>query len=137
MKTASVSLVDWDAGIAAQLAQNTEVIDALLSDVADVIRDDAKATSAFIDRTHNLRKSIGKRRSKFINGGYIVKATGRNRGTGATRARGFHAFLVEFGHVKVLWGKRTSEHVPPHPFMRPAVERGRLYATKRINELRK
>ena len=34
---------------------------------------------------------------------------------------GNHAHLVEFGHKKVLWGKRTAEHVPAYPFFRPAI----------------
>jgi len=131
----SVAVANIDEGFAKQFAQNESVINDLLRDIAITVRDDAQKTAAFIDRTGNLRKSIGMRKSKFERGGYIVKATGRNRISGATRARGFHAHLVEFGHVKVLWGRRTGERVPPHPFMRPALERGRAYAEQRIRSL--
>ena len=35
---------------------------------------------------------------------------------------GAHGHLVEFGHAKVLWGKRTSERVEAKPFLRPAAD---------------
>lgn len=130
--TGSVSIADLDAGFVAQLQQNKEAIDVILKDIAVHVRDEAKRTSAFADKTGNLRKSIGMRKSKFIDGGYIVKASGRNRLEGAEGARGFHAWLVEFGHVKVLWGKRTGGRVPPRPFMRPALEKGKAYAASTI-----
>ena len=53
-------------------------VDAGLSEVASVVLDEAKASSDFIDRTGNLRKSIRKRKSRFENGGYIVFARGAN-----------------------------------------------------------
>jgi hypothetical protein len=133
----SVVVEDIASGFSQQMGKNEEEIDKFLRDVAAHIRDDAKSTAAFIDRTGNLRKSIGMRKSKFVRGGYIVKATGRNRGEGATSARGFHAWLVEFGHVKVLWGKRTSGRVAPKPYMRPAVEKGKVYAAQRISAMGK
>lgn len=134
-KVEGISINDLDELITKQLADNEEVIDQFLSKVADAIRDEAKTTADFIDRTGNLRKSIGKRKSRFPRGGYIVKASGRNRAEGATGAKGFHAWLVEFGHVKVLWGKRTSEMVRPHPFMSNAVKRGKRFALQEIQRL--
>ena len=38
---------------------------------------------------------------------------------------GAHGHLVEDGHEEVLFGKRTGRRVPPHPFMRPAVDQTR------------
>jgi len=140
-KIASVRVADLDEGFAQQLAQNEEEIDKLLKKIAQFVRDDAKTTAKTIDEgfddlTGNLRKSIGMRKSKFIRGGYIVKASGRNRKDGAERAKGFHAHLVEFGHLKVLWGKQTSERVRPHPFMRPALKRGMMYAAQEISQMK-
>lgn len=132
-----VTLGDLDQGFASLLADSEEAVDALLSEVADVIRDDAKATASFIDRTGNLRKSIGKRKSKFIRGGYIVKASGRNRGTDSAGGKGFHAFLVEYGHVMVAWGRKTGRRVPPHPFMRPARAKGMRFAAAKIASMGK
>lgn len=139
-KTASVRIADLDEGFASQMAQNEEEINKLLRKIATFVRDDAKTSAktiekGFDDLTGNLRRSIGMRKSKFIRGGYIVKASGRNRAEGATGAKGFHAHLIEFGHVKVLWGKRTSERVRPHPFMRPALEKGLRYAAQEIAKL--
>lgn len=134
-KVEGISINDLDELVAKQLAENEEVLDEFLSKVADAIRDDARTTSDFIDKTRNLRRSIGKRKSKFPRGGYIVKASGRNRAEGADGAKGFHAWLVEFGHVKVLWGRRTSERVRPHPFMSNAVKRGKMFALQEIQRL--
>lgn len=128
--TSKVSISDLDAGLHAQLSEVMEAVDANLKEVATVVRDDAKHTADFIDKTRNLRKSIGMRKSKFPDGGYIVKASGRNRDTDSESAKGFHAHLVEFGHVMVLWGKRTGEHVPAIPFMRKALARGFAHALK-------
>lgn len=134
--TGNVTVANLAQGFDAVLAQNKERVDDLLKDVAKFVRDEAKRTSAFVDKTGNLRKSIGMRRSKFIDGGYIVKASGRNRMEGADGARGFHAYLVEFGHVKVLWGKRTGGRVKPRPFMRPALDKGMSYAASKIQGMR-
>lgn len=130
--TGSVTMEDLDAGFSRQLAGNKAEIDAFIKDVAGRVRDSAKQTAAFIDKTGNLRRSIGMRKSKFIDGGYIVKATGRNR----SDDKGYHAGLVEFGHAKVLWGRRTNGRVPPHPFMRPALAKGSAYAASKINGMK-
>ena len=131
----TVTIANIDQGFADQLALNEEALDSFLMEVAIFVKDDAKDTAAFIDRTGNLRKSIGMRKSRFIRGGYIVKATGKNRGSGESGGKGFHAFLVEFGHVKVLWGRRTKGRVPPHPFIRPALDKGRVFASSKIIEM--
>lgn len=41
---------------------------------------------------------------------------------GPTYPQGAHGHLVEYGHAKVLWGKRTGEQVKGKPFMRPAAD---------------
>jgi hypothetical protein len=134
--TGDVTVANIAKGFDALLSANKERVDDLLKDVAKFVRDEAKRTSAFTDKTGNLRKSIGMRKSKFIDGGYIVKASGRNRMEGAEGARGFHAYLVEFGHVKVVYGKRTGGRVAPRPFMRPALDMGINYAASKIRSLR-
>lgn len=116
---ANVSIRNMD-GFDAQLAEVIEAIDANLSEVATVVETSAKTTSAFIDRTGNLRDSIAKKKSKFPDGGYIVKASGGNR------KKGYHAHLVEFGHIQIPPG--TIGRVPAHPFMRPALEFGIRHA---------
>jgi len=78
--------------------------------VAATVRDKAQATSAFIDRSGKLRDSITMRKSKFEDGGYIVVAKDPK------------AHLIEWGHVKILWGKITGERVPAKSFMRKALE---------------
>lgn len=132
----NVTVAELSKGFDAVLSANKDKVDDLLKDVARFVRDEAKRTSSFADKTGNLRKSIGMRKSKFIDGGYIVKASGRNRLEGADGARGFHAYLVEFGHVKVVFGKRTGGRVSPRPFMRPALDRGISYATSKIQGMR-
>lgn len=122
----SVTVESLEVGFDRQLVENEKVIDAFLSEVASFIYDDAKKTAEFIDRTENLRKSIGKRKSKFIRGGYIVKATGKNKG------KGYHAHLVEFGHVKPNGGR-----VAACPFMRNALDRGKVFAAGKIAGMRK
>jgi HK97 gp10 family phage protein len=128
---ATVRLDNIDGGLTDQFGNVLAYVDKILSDTALVVRDDAKNSTAFKDKTGNLRKSIRKRKSKFINGGYIVVATGRHVSGGE---KGFHAHLVEYGHAKVLWGRRTGGRVPPHPFMRPAVQKGVTYLASRIGK---
>lgn len=41
---------------------------------------------------------------------------------GPTRPNGAHGHLVEYGHAKVLWGKRTDGFVKAKPFLRPAAD---------------
>lgn len=122
-----------------QLIEIMDAIDANLEEIAEFVYRDAKNTAEFIDRTGNLRASIAKRKSKFLEGGWIVKASGRN-GRGDI-GKGFHAHLVEFGHVIVARGKKTDKRfkrgkklgntgkrVQARPFMRPALAKGWAYA---------
>lgn len=98
--------------------QFREVIDAVnanLEQVAEYVFNDAKNTSEFIDRTKKLRKSIKLRKSKYQDGGWIIVA--KNPG-----------WLVEYGHIQIPPGDLPGRRVPPHPFMRPAKEKGIRYA---------
>ncbi len=126
--SASVHIDGFDTALANVVDDAVKVIDKHLSDTADFVKNDAKATSVFADKSGNLRKSIKKRKSKFVNGGYIVVASGRN----TKGEKGNHAHLIEYGHVKVLWGKETGERVPPYPFMRPAAEKGNAFLAAKI-----
>jgi len=117
----NVSLVNME-GFDAQLAEVMKAVDANLDEVAGVVETSAKTTTAFIDRTGNLRKSIKKLKSKFIDGGYIVKASGQNRD------KGYHAHLVEFGHNQIPPGNLPGGRVAARPFLRPAVEVGYRHA---------
>lgn len=71
-------------------------------------------------KTGNLYKSIGAVKMPFKS-----KALTGEVWVGPRRKYGFkghHGHLIEFGHKKVLWGKRTNERVKGYPFMRPAWE---------------
>ena len=77
----------------------------------------AKSTSAFVDKTGNLRSSI--RFSK-------TKRTPRKSynviGKIYTLPKvGPHAHLVEFGH-KIVRNGQVFGKVKPHPFLRPAAD---------------
>ena len=113
--SAHARVTDID-GLDAQLGEIMDAIDQNLEETAQFVEQEAKISAAFRDKTGKLRKTIKLKKSKFEDGGYIVQA------------RAPHAHLVEFGHVKFLWGKPTSERVPPHPFLRPALEKGIRYA---------
>ena len=84
-------------------------------DVAMQIKRDAKASTAFKDKTGRLRKSIRVKKSKFKDGGHIVLAGGKG-------AR--HAHLVEYGHG----GPRPA---PPRSFLRAALDKN-IEDAKRI-----
>jgi len=86
------------------------IIDDNVEKIATFIRDDAKATTAFTDKTGKLRKSIRIRKSKFEDGGYIVQS------------KAPHAHLVELGHDLIKNGKKIGR-VKEHPFLRPAKEK--------------
>ena len=115
LMSAHVRVTDLD-GLDAQLGEIMDAIDQNLEETAQFVEREAQISAAFQDKTGKLRKTIKLKKSKFEDGGYIVQA------------RAPHAHLVEFGHVKFLWGKPTSERVPPHPFLRPALEKGIRYA---------
>ena len=125
--TAKITTSQMYEGLEEQLLQRMELIDDALSDAADIVHREAKTTSAFQDKTGNLRKSIKKRKSKFEDGGYIVYTA---RGT---KGSGNHAHLIEFGHVMVAWGKRTGKRVAPRPVFRPALEKGISFLRAKVS----
>jgi len=111
MGSATVEITGMDKVeklIAKHLEENSKKI-------AMQIAKDAKASAAFKDQSGKLRKSIKTKKSKYPDGGHIVKAGGK----GARQA-----FLVEYGHG----GKKPA---PPHPFLRPALDKN-LGDAKRI-----
>jgi HK97 gp10 family phage protein len=85
----------YDDELAAFINENAEAI-------AKQIATDAKASVNV--KTGNLRKGISARKSKFDDGGWIVIS------------RAPHSHLVEFGHG----GPKPA---PPHPFLRPALNK--------------
>lgn len=105
-------------GFDMQFEELLKAIDHNLEAVSSVVEHSAINSVRFVDKTGHLRRNIKKRKSKFKDGGYIVMATSP------------HAHLVEFGHVEVLFGVRTGRRVPPHPFLRKAVEEGYREAVK-------
>ena len=119
MMSASVSVKNIE-GLDLQFADVMKAIDQNLEETADIVEREAQTTAAFQDKTGKLRKAIKKKKSKFADGGWIVVA------------RAPHAHLVEYGHVKILWGRPTAERVPPHPFLRPALEKGVRFAAAKF-----
>lgn len=117
MIKASVNVENIE-GFDAQFKEVVKAIEHNLNEVATDVYEDAKTTAAFIDKTGNLRDSIKKKKSRYENGGYIVEASGKGK------SKGYHAANVEFGHVMIAWGHPTGKRVPPHPFLRPALEQG-------------
>lgn len=95
--------------------------------IANSIKKDAKATAAFIDKSGRLRQSIKRKKSKFDDGGYMVKAGG----SGAMQA-----WLVEHGHGPGQDGKMGWYHgdVPAHPFLKPALDKNIQTALATFNE---
>ncbi|WP_425152892.1 HK97-gp10 family putative phage morphogenesis protein [Candidatus Palauibacter sp.] len=81
-----------------------------LAAAARVVRDEARETAAFTDRTGRLRASIRSgRRAEVVDTG-----RGRKRVPGASavvEVRAPHAHLIEYGTVRA----------PAHPFLEPAV----------------
>lgn len=130
LMSANIYVRDID-GLDEQLEDVIKAIDSNLEDTAGYVFAEAKETLAFTDKTGNLRKSIRLKKSKFEDGGYIVKATG---GGGE---KGYHAHLVEFGHVMFVNGHPTGKRVPPHPFLRPALEKGIRFAVEKFRRLKR
>ena len=90
--------------IAEHINDNAEII-------AKQVRDDAKAN--IHDITGNLSKGIKAKKSKYDGGGWIVLGTAP------------HSHLVEYGHG----GPRPA---PPHPFLRPALDKNIDIARKQF-----
>lgn len=114
MMKAQVRVVDID--VEASVAEVMAAVDQNLEETAAYVEREAQTTLLFRDKTGKLRKKIRLKKSKFEDGGWIVQA------------KAPHAHLVEFGHVKFLWGRPTGERVPPYPFLRKALEKGIRYA---------
>jgi hypothetical protein len=119
MMSAHVRVTDLD-GLDASLSEIMDAVDQNLEETARFVEQEARVSAAFQDKTGKLRKSIKLKKSKFEDGGWIVQA------------RAPHAHLVEFGHVKWLWGRPTGDRVPPHPFLRPALEKGIRHAVAKF-----
>ena len=81
--------------IAEHINENAEII-------AKQVKVDAKANIHNV--TGNLKKGIKAKKSKYEDGGWIVLSTAP------------HSHLVEYGHG----GPRPA---PPHPFLRPALDK--------------
>lgn len=118
-----------DSAFRVRLEQIENGLDGVLQETAALVTAEAKRTVQV--RKGTLQRSIKFKASKFTDGGYIVIATGKNRGGG-----GNHAHLIEYGHVKVLWGRRTGERVQPFPFMRPAAEKGTAFLMTRLKGIK-
>lgn len=110
------------AGLDATIAEVMDAMDANLKDIAEYVEREAQTTLAYQDKTGKLRKKTKLRVSKYEDGGYIVQA------------RAPHAHLVEYGHVAIPPGKLEGGRVKPHPFMRPALEKGVIYAVLKLRE---
>lgn len=90
-----------------------------LQEAIEPILQDAKQTTAFIDRSGKLRKSLSKSKVASKNGIKSIKAESDSP----------HAKVVEFGHS----GKTAA----PHPFLQPAFERHKKEAQEILkNKLR-
>lgn len=98
-------------GFDTQLDDIMKEVDGDLQVIAAAVRDEAKASSEFKNKSGDLRKSIKMRKSSFEDGGFIVYTKDPK------------AHLVEFGHVMFIHGKPTGERVPAHSFLRSAVEK--------------
>jgi len=97
-----------------------EFLDENAKDICIQIKKDAKASVAFKDKSGRLRKSIKVKKSTFEGGGYITKAGGPGS---------MQAWLVEHGHGPGGWYEGT---VPPHPYLRPALDKNVAYAKQKF-----
>ena len=128
MALTAVVAFEENEGFGPQMRKVIEAVNADLQGVAKYVFKEAKTTAAFVDKTGRLRRSIRLRKSKFPDGGWIVVATGKNQD------KGYHAWLVEHGHLEYVNGIATGRRVPPHPFLRPAAEKGINYALVRVGK---
>lgn len=85
-------------------------------EIAAAVRDEAKASTEFKDKTGKLRKSI---KDRHIT---AEKATSSND-EWIVQARAPHAHLVEFGHAQVTKEGKTTGFTPGHPFLEPSLEK--------------
>lgn len=108
-----------DAITADVAAWSDDIVKAVSNELLKEARKNAQ--SAFKDKSGKLRKSIGKKKSKFGENMMIVQASMP------------HAHLIEHGHNVVAKGGRVVGHAPAHPFLGPAVETVRERLPEIIN----
>jgi len=134
-----------DAAFAAALQGIVGNVDAVLHEAAIEVGFAARRSTAFQDykgtgresksskrkwsrNAKRLRHSIQVERSKFEGGGFIVTA------------RAPHAHLVEKGHLLVTKDKngivKVRGHVPPHAFLRPALDAARAKIIARLQVMK-
>jgi hypothetical protein len=114
MFKATVSVKNIE-GFNSQFDEVFLAIEANLREVAGYVKSEADTTAEFADKTGTLRKGNKLRKSRYLEGGYIVF----NKEP--------HAHLVEYGHVQLTSkGEATKApgRVAAHPFMRKALEKG-------------
>ena len=97
-----------------------EITDAIAREAVKEIRRNAQQFNVL---TGNLKKSIRKKKSRI------------NRGEVIAGAMAPHAHLLEYGHLKVLWGNRTGEHVPGTHFVGKAEDVVRAQAVRIAREV--
>ena len=104
-----------------------EHLDEKCKEIAIQIKKDAKtgtylSARKFKDLSTRLRKSIKIKKSKYDDGGYIVKAGGRGA---------MQAWLIEHGHAGVT---PAHKRIPPYPYLGPALRRNIKFAEGVLKE---
>lgn len=92
--------------------------DSAIEQISNRAYNKAKNTSAFSDRTGNLRGSIQKVSSKYKNGGFVIMAGGGQE---------YYSRFIEFGTKKMA----------PKPHMRPALEEAKQMEGVLISALKR
>lgn len=75
-----------------------------------------------------LRDTIAVKTKSYQGGSFRVMIVGY------AWPAGNHGHLVEYGHKKVLWGQRTDEMVPPHPYFERGVQQAQTQVHHTIIE---
>jgi HK97 gp10 family phage protein len=99
------------------VSNSKQVIDDALKSAAEPILADAQQTTAFVDRSGRLRKSLAISKTQIKKGQTYVLAGSLKKGI-------YYARLVEYGHSTAR----------AHPFMAPAFERHKEEAYQIIKE---
>jgi HK97 gp10 family phage protein len=97
-----------------KLENGSNVIEQALKAAAKPVLEDAQRTTAFIDRSGNLRESLVLSKVKSKRSGSGVGSAGVHGKYILVQAKSPHAHLVEYG---------TSRTKSAHPFLQPALER--------------